>query len=215
MKSPSLDKLYHQIGGCLLLAQQYTEISELLFIIKACRLKPHSYLFDKRLNKLILYRQWVDEFGNSLEITKRKKIKITYNDLSLDRDKIICTDLYYGLSLDKVAKISKLAYVCTGKDEDLYQDCIMIAFLGIDNYLRNYMYMYDEWKQVSPLLLGMKNLQLIGKNADIRYFREFSKKENSPIPCISGRQWLTFMPASQEFAELMKNQQEKLQHIFP
>lgn len=210
MKSPSLDVIHNKLNRCILLAQSYTEINELFFIIKTCRLKPYSYIFGDKTNKLILHNWWFDEFGNSLKITDKKKIKITYNDLSLDRDKIICTDLYYGLSLDKIIKMSKLAYICVGKDEDLYQDCLMVAFLGIDNYFRAYMYLYGEWQQVSPLLLGMKNLQLISKNTDIRYFKEYTKKENCPIPCISGQQWLTFMPVSQEFTELLTSQCDKL-----
>lgn len=208
MKSPSLDVLYTQLNRSILLVQSYTEISELFFIIKSCRLKPHSYVFGDKTNKLVLHEWWFDEYGNSFKVTKQKRIKITYNDLSLDHDKIICTDLYHGLSVDKIAKISKLVYVCSGKDEDLYQDCYLVSFLGIDNYLRAYMYLYGEWQQVSPLLLGLKNLQLIAKNADIRYFREFTKKENSPIPCISGQQWLSFMPASEDFITLMEKQCE-------
>jgi hypothetical protein len=214
MKSPSLDALYTQIDRCILLTQSYTEVSELFFVIKACRLKPYDYIFEDKTNKLVLYRWWFDEFGNSLHINKQKRVKITYNDLALDRERIICTDLYHGLSMNKVAKMSKLVHVCTGKDEDFFQDCYMLSFLGIDNYLRTYMYLYGEWQQVSPLLLGLKNLRTIGKNADIKLFVELTKKENSPIPCISGRQWLSFMPASSDFINMMEKQYETVSSIF-
>lgn len=214
MKSPSLDALYAQIDRCILLAQSYTEVSELFFVIKTCRLKPYDYIFEDKTNKLVLYRHWFDEFGNSLQINKQKRVKIIYNDLSLDHNRIVCTDLYYGLSMQKVAKISKLAHVCVGKDEDSFQDCCMLSFLGIDNYLRTYMYLYGEWKQVSPLLLGLKNLRTIGKNADVKHFVELTKKENSPIPCISGRQWLTYMPASNEFTSMIERQYETVSSIF-
>jgi len=199
MKSPSLDTLYYQLNKHMLLAQSYTEINELFFIIKSCRLKPYSYVFEDRSPKLILHRWWFDEFGNSFKITTNKRIKIIYNDLALDKDSIICTDLYYGFSIEKVAKISKLGYFCWGKDEDFQKDCMMVAFLGIDNYLRTYLYTCGEWQQVSPLLLGLKNLKLIGKNKDIKYFQKLPIKENVPIPCNSAEAWLSFLPPHQDF----------------
>ena len=99
MKTPSLDKLYTQLNKHILLAQSYTEVPELFFIIKSCRLKPNKYVFEEKSSKVVLYRDWFDEFGNSLQI-KDKKLNLIYNNLSLDANKIVCTDLYYGLSLD-------------------------------------------------------------------------------------------------------------------
>lgn len=214
MKSISLDVLYTQIDKHILLAQSYTEINELFFIMRSCRLKPQPYIFEEKNPKLILYRWWFDEFGNSFKITTNKRIQITYNDLELDRNRIVSTDLYYGLSLDRVAKISKLAHICTGKDEDLYQECAIVTFLGIDNYLRSYMYLYDEWQQVSPLLIGMKNLKLLAKNRDLRYFRDLTIKENEPIPCISPAQWLTSVPTSKVFASIMEKKHDGLFSFF-
>ncbi len=212
MKNPSLDNLYAEIDKHILLVQSYTEIEQLAFILKACRLKPHSFIFGDRDNKLILHRWWIDEFGNSLKIEK-KRVRLSYNDLSLERHRIICTDLYHGLLLDKVAKISKLAHVIAGKDEDLLQDSFFLTFLGIDNYLRSYMYLQDEWQQVSPLLLGLKNLKRIGENQDIKYFTELQNKE-IVIPCFSKQEWLTFLPANASFLALIERHQEALSLIF-
>lgn len=206
MRSPSLERLYAQISKLILLAQSYTEVNELMFIIKACRLKPYSYVFEKRSNKISLHRWWFDEFGNSLKIIKNKRIRLTYNDLSLDRDKIVCTDLYHGFSLENLVKVSKLMHVCSGKDEDSLKDCFFVTFLGIDNYLRSYMFLEDHWQQVSPLLLGMKQLKTIAKNTDVKYFREFLIKENVPLPCARAKEWITFMPASNDFLQLMKKE---------
>jgi hypothetical protein len=214
MKSISIDNLYTQIDKHLRLVEAYTEIKGLAFIMKACRLKPCSYVFDERIEKIILFREWFDEFGNSFKITNNKKIQITHNDLSLDRNKIVCTDLYYGLSLDRVAKISKLFHLYIGKDEDLYQDCSFLTFLGIDNYLRSYMCLYSEWKQVSPLLLGVPNLKIIENNQDIKYFRELPIKEKSPLPCVAETQWLTFTPPSQSFMMMLAGHNNKLLPIF-
>ena len=206
--------LYTELHRHVLLAQAYIEIKELFFIIRACRLKPYDYMFENKSNKLILYRKWFDEFGNSFELTNNKRIKITYNDLSLDRQKIVCTDLYYGISLESVVKISKLAFVCLGKEENSYQDCIVLTFLGIDNYLRSFAFTDGEWQAVSPLILGLKNLRTIGSNRDLRYFREISIKENPPIPCFAPEAWLTYMPPNRVFTALIERRCEVIAPLF-
>lgn len=210
MKSPSLDSFYQKIDKKILLAQAYTEIEELPFIIKSCRLKPYSYVFENREEKTVLYNWWFDEFGNSLKITKNKKLKITYNDLSLDREKIVCTDLYSNLEISKIMKISKLAYIAAGKEEDLYQDSFLLNFLGMDDYWRSYLFMYDEWVSVSPLLLGIDTLKLIAQKKDLQYFLQFDKKNNMPVPCLSSRQWLTYLPFSKELLQILKKEHEQL-----
>lgn len=194
VKSISLEHFYTKINKPILLAQSYTECDELEFIITNCRLKPLEYLKTRSPN-IVLYKKWIDEFGNSLIIDKKKRLKIINNDLSVDKNKVVCTDLYYGLSLDKIASISKLAYICCGIDEDDYQAYYILTFLGIDNYLRSYLYLYDEWQQVSPLVLGMENLKLIAKNRDIKYFVSFDKTKNMPVSCTQAKQWLTILPA--------------------
>lgn len=214
MKSPSLDKLYIKLDKHILLAQSYTEIAALAFILKTCRMKPYEFIFQHKSTKLILFRKWFDEFGNTLEITTNKRIKLIHNDLTLPRKQLVCTDLYYGLSMDKIAKISKLVYIFSGKDEDLYQDCVFISFLGIDECLRSYLYMYDEWQMIPTLMLGIKNLSFIYSNRDIKYFLEFSNKKIEPIPCISTRQWLSYLPASQDFKDLMGKQCSVVSPLF-
>jgi hypothetical protein len=206
MKSLSLESIYAKLHRNILLAESYTEIPELSFIIKACRLKPFSYFFENKTNKLTLITWWFDEFGNSLKITKNKRLKVIQGDLSLDRSKIICTDLYQGLSIDKTIKMSKCAYFCYGQDEDIYQDCLLVSLLGIDNYLRTYLYMYGDWKRVSPLLIGIKNLKLIARHTDIQYFHEFTIKENTGLPCQEARVWLTCLPAKTEFLKILEKQ---------
>jgi hypothetical protein len=209
MKSPSLDKLYTQLNKHILLVQAYTEIPELFFIVKACRLKPHDYIFGNKSNKVILYRWWFDEFGNSFNI-KDKKIEILYNDLSLEREKIVCTDLYYGLSLDRIVKMSKMLYLCAGRDEDLNKECFFLTLLGIDNYLRSYIYLYGKWQQVSPLLTGLKNLQKIAQHTNIQYFTNISNQKNWPVPCYAAQEWLSCTPVTKSFAKIIGEQHEML-----
>ena len=211
MRSPSIDYLHAKLEKQIRLAEGYTEIERLSFIIKACRLKPYDYIFREKDNKIILHRWWFDEFGNSFEIIK-KNIKITYNDLRLDKKRIVGTDLYYGLSLDRIAKMSKLVHFSGGKDEDLFQPCYLLTFLGIDDHLRSYLCYNGEWQQVSPLLIGMKGLKFIAKNLDIKFFHE--KKENSTLPCVEGRSFLSYIPVSANFLELLKRQHEPIYYIF-
>lgn len=213
MKSPSLERLHAKLSKQIKLVQSYTEIEGMEFIIKAARLKPHDYIFSDRDNKIILHKWWLDEFGNSF-IIDDKKVKIIYNDLKLDRKQIISTDLYYGLSLDRIAKMSKLVYVVCGKDEDLYQDCYLLTFLGIDDHLRSYLYWYGEWQQVSPLLMGMKSLQLLVEHLDIKYFNQIGKKENDALPCIGGETWISYLPPNDNFVDLLKNNHEVLFQLF-
>lgn len=213
MRSLSIDVLYGQLEKHILLLQSYTEITDLEFIIKSCRLKPFDYLFKNRTEKIVLYKLWIDEFGNSFNLVN-KKIKLIYNDLSLPRKNITSTDLYYGFSIDKIVKISKLSYICFGKDDELQQDCIFITFLGIDNYLRSFIYLYGEWQQVSPLLLGINNLRMISKNKDIKFYKKNNAAEDSIIPCETNEQWLTFMPPRKEFLSLLSIHCQPIYSIF-
>ena len=214
MRSPSLDFFYAKNNSIVQLTESYTEIDGLAFILKACRLKPYSYVFGEKSSTLQLHRWWFDEFGNSLKVIKPKRVKIVHNDLALDRKRIICTDLYHGLTLDKLVKISKMVYVCYGKDEDRYQDCCLISFLGLDNYFRSYLYMYGEWQSVSPLLMGMSHLKFMAQNLDIKQFVSIGNKENFGIPCNSAGVWLSYLPASHEFLAVLGKECEVLLPIF-
>lgn len=210
MKSPSVEWLHAKIDKQIRLAVSYTELPELEFIIKSCRLKPYNYIFEERDNNIVLHKWWFDEFGNSLSIVKNKRIQITYNDLKLDRNKIVCTDLYYGLSIDRVAKMSKLVHLVVGKDEDIYQDCNLITFLGIDEHLRSYSYLYGEWQQVSPLVLGMRGLKTIADHLDIKQYHQMGNKEISALPCGMAQVWLSYLPANPVFISELDKQSEML-----
>lgn len=213
MRSPSIEWLHAKLDKQIRLAQSYTDIPELAFIIRACRLKPHTYIFGERDDNITLHKWWFDEFGNTLTLVKSKKFYITYNDLRLDKDEVVSTDLYSGLSLHNVTKMSKLAHVIVGKDEDLYQDCCLLSFLGIDDHLRSYLYWYGEWHQVSPLLMGMKHLKLLANHLDIKHYLQLGNKENSAIPCISGSAWLSCLPIGPTFLSEMNKQSEVLAEL--
>lgn len=209
MKTPSLERFHFNIDRSIRLVESYAEIKELPFILKSCRMKPYSIFYDKELPRLKLYRYWFDEFGNSLYITKRKRIKLIYNDLLLRRKDIICTDLYYGLSLNKLVKISKLLHIVIGKNEDNQNYYLMITFYGIDGYLRSYLY-DGEWKQVSPFMLGMKRLKNIYKYVDIKYFHQLKNLENFMTPCLSTDEWIGSLTQASagEFVKILKKKYE-------
>ncbi len=210
MRSPSIEWLHAKLDKHIRLAASYTDMPELDFIIRSCRLKPYDYVFDNRTEKIVLYKWWFDEYGNSLELINSKRIQITYNDLRIDRKRLVNTDLYYGLSLDRIVKMSKLVHLVSGKDEDIYQDCCITNFLGIDGHLRSYLYWYEEWQQVSPLIIGIKSLKTIANHIDVKHYHQLGNKENYAIPCISGSAWLSYLPASSAFVSDLNKQSEML-----
>lgn len=210
MRSPSIEWLHAKQDKQIRLVASYTDMPELEFIIKSCRLKPYDYIFSDRSEKIVLYKWWFDEFGNSLELINSKKIQITCGDLRLDRKRLVSTDLYYGLSMDRIVKMSKLVHLIHGKDEDLYEDCCSMTFLGIDDHLRSYLYWFGEWQQISPLIIGMKSLKTIASHVDVKHYHELGNKENSAIPCASGTAWLSYLPAHPAFVSDLNKQSEML-----
>lgn len=208
MKSPSLDKFYSEIDKHILLAQSYTEIPELSFIIRGCRLKPHDLIFGSRIRKVVLHRHWIDEFGNSLLLVD-KKAKILEGNVSLDLEKIISTDLYYGLSLDRIIKVSKLLYLSAGRD----QEASFLIALGLDNYLRSYLHWDGKWSQVSPLVAGLEILQALARHADMKYFASISSQKKCPLACQGGEEWLTCLPAPNGFLKIIKDRYSTLYPI--
>jgi len=212
MKKPGIDQLYISLDRHIKLVKGYTEIPELPFIIKSCRLKPVEYVFEG-VRKLVLMRKWYDEFGCTLNLVGKTPI-ITRNDLSIDRSKLICTDLYYGLSLPKIAKMSKLVHICEGIDEDKFEETYFLTFLGIDNYLRSYLYLWGEWEAVSPLLLGMEMLTFIARNNENGYVRKKNNSKSFPMACVKGTSCLTYLPMHERLLVNLVKKHEILGEIF-
>lgn len=212
MKNCNIDQLYEKIEKHILLLESYSEIKGLSFIIKSCRLKPNEFIKKNRSSKIKIFDSWYDEFGNSFIITKDKKIEIIYNDLSLNRDTIICTDPYYGVSLNKLIKVSKLGFVCMGIDEDTYEKYNIVAILGIDNYIRTFHHVNNRWEPLSPLYLGLKNLKKISQNLDIKLFKEINNK--SMMSCIPVKTWISFLPASDNFLSILDKNSDILKNTF-
>jgi hypothetical protein len=201
------EEYYQKINSEVNLVSSYLEDKIIKEIIIKCRLKPYQYnaQFGR---KLILRRHWVDEFGNSL-LLEGNKIKIIENNLSINQEEIKNTDLYQGLEIDKIAKISKLAHLYYGKDEDALEDCLIVTFLGIDNYLRTFCWYQFEWQRFSPLSLGIKNLKKIIENEDIKLFKKINSSETVIYPCLKKEEWILSLPMHKFFweeTELTKKQ---------
>lgn len=213
MKNPSLDLLYVELDRHIQLVQSYTEIGGLGFVIRSCRLKPCTYVFEGRDKRLNLYRKWFDEFGNLLHVNNDRSIDITFNKISLKKEKIISTDLYFGLELGKIVKISKMVHICHGATE-LGKSFVFMTFLGDDNYFRCYFSYHGEWHQVSPLLLGLENLLQIGQHENIQYFtHQENGKDNSPLPCLSAQHWISPLPPTTQLISLLRKECESASNV--
>jgi len=210
MKIFSAHTWYEKYHKHILLAETYSGIKHLPFIIKGCRFKPYDILYGNSSTSLILHKHWIDEYGNSLKLINKRPV-IILNDLSVEQKSLVSTDIYYGLSLDKIYKISFFA----GLDEDLEKECYYACFLGIDGHLRCYVYLYGEWEQVSPLYLGLDNLRWMSDKKDIKFFIE-KKSTHLPTACVSGRAWLTCLPMSEAIrSELDRHANLIYINIFP
>jgi len=206
-KALGIERLYDRIYKKILLVESYSRYENLSDIIRLCRLKPSIMLKSKRLpTNYKLDNKWFDEFGNSLNISEDKKVSIILDDLSIDRKRIICTDLYHNLPIYKIAKISKLLYVALGKDEDIFTDNIVFALLGIDNFLRTY-YVYNNKINIcSPLNLGLETLTLIVQNKNVQFFIEQKIEGFVMFPCQKQKGWLTVYPPHEMVMEIINRE---------
>jgi len=200
MKSLTLENFYHKINDHIIATQSFLQSKTFAFLVKSCRLRPYPIVFEKYENVKI-HKQWIDEYHNSLIINKI--VKERYNDLTIE-SAISTTDLYYGLSLDKIYKISKLMFLYVGKEEDSADDFIVISLLGIDNYWRTY-YIYDnELNNCSPLVIGYKNLTNIIEKLDIKAHEELKIIGDIILKCGAKKAWLSYCPVQEEFLNDLK-----------
>jgi hypothetical protein len=199
-KVQNIEELYLRLNRHLTLAVGYTEIEALPFIIQACRLKPYQLVHKTINGRLMLHKQWIDEYGNSLYLDGTNRLEIVLNDLSIDRSRLRITDLYHGLPIEKVSRISKMAVLLLGRQEDY----CLLSLLGIDDYLRTFVWWRGEWKKYSPLYLGVALLQSLGENLDWSGYREAEGKVLALHRSRRGKTWLTQWPPNKEFVSVLK-----------
>lgn len=207
----TVEEFYQKIKTELNLVKGYLEDNEIIDIIIQCRLKPYNHNFSGRKKISKFKTHWIDEFGNSLYLIK-KRIKIIENDLNIDKNKIKYSDLYYGLDIGNIIKISKIMYLIDGIDED--DDRIyIITLLGIDNYLRTFVCQNNQWIRLSPLCLGIDNLRKIIKNEDIKSWKRIKSREDIIIPCKCKDEWIICLPVNNKFWEDSKINKNKLSFL--
>lgn len=198
----SLQEYYDIFNKFILLAQSYSEIPELSFIIKSCRFKSNINI--NTLTKFSVHKKWIDEYSNSINIFK-KKITIDFNNISIDKIYLLDSDLYSGLHLKNVIKISTLCFMILGKDDDLDKNCCLLSFFGIDKFFRTFLLLHNEWQKVSPILMGISNLKKIYNNLDIKTYIEIINKENI-LPCKQVKSWLCYLPVNEDFTKIVENE---------
>lgn len=195
-----LEELYARLEQHIALAVGYCEVPTLPFIIRACRLKPHRMLHQAPKSRLLLHKQWVDEYGNSLYLEGANKLKVVLNDLSIDRSKLISTDLYRGVPVEKISRISRLAVLLMGKQEDY----CLLSLLGIDDHLRTFIWWRGRWEQCSSLLLGNRLLQYLSQNLELEGHQELEGDVLALHRSKKQGLWLTQWPPRQEFMSIVK-----------
>ena len=205
MTVKTLANIYLGMERHIKLAGSYThQRKRLPLVLRACRLKPYDWLFGKWKDKLVLHRHWVDEYGNSLRLVGSRMIKIIPYDLELDSTKITGTDLYEYLPAPKLLKISKNVFILAGKEEDQYSDHFIVAFYGIDGFLRVRSYLHNQWNICPPVLLGMKALYSIIDYINEEGCKEISSQETVLFPCTKQQTWISDCKFGEEFVATMK-----------
>ena len=209
-KAPSLERIHARLNDSIQLTSIFCDATEIPFIIRACRLKPYDHMFRKYNYRFATPKWWFDEFSCSMEIIGKPGVPtFVYNDMRLDRDRIVCTDLYYGLDFTRLLKICKCFFFSIGRDEE-NKEYALLSFYGIDQYLRTFLY-DDGWKQVSSLMLGRNALKFIEKNLDINGCKKMREYKIGPmLPCQKSESWLYCGIVSEQMKKTLNDEKYKL-----
>lgn len=209
MTSINIERFYDTFEKHVILTSAYTDKKHLGSILMMCRMKPYDIIFGSFTKKVILYRRWIDEYGNSLKIQKDKKVMVRLNDLTIDKSKITQTDLYGQVSMEQTARISKLVYFLNGRDEDQHGQHTVLSFLGIDNFLRTFVFIFGEWRRYPSIFLGMQALTDIATNSDVKYYKELKGKKAIIYPCDVQKSWISYWPCK-DFVSILRDQNESV-----
>ena len=181
------------------------------FLIKSCRLKPYNYYFNNSKNKIVLHRKWFDEYGNSFFLNL-KDVEILFGDVQMIGKNQALSDIYEGLGILQVKKISKLC--CLLELTILENKVIYVSFLGIDDYLRTFV-INESVEKISSLYLGSSIIEQIYSNLDLKYFKTMKiKKSMLPMHASSARGWISFMPMHSDFKKIINDNFEQISSIF-
>lgn len=160
MYNISLEQFYKRINGKINLVSGYLQDKSYKFIIKSCRLKPTTVFSNQFSFQTSLENEWVDEFGNSLQIENRKARIALYSK----KYNCITTDLYRYENINTILKLSRLACVGLRQNGD---SCLLC--LGLDNYFRCF-FIDENIKTISPLVIGLEVIKQITQTKQPRHF---------------------------------------------
>ncbi len=168
MRNLSLEQFYKRISNKINLIGGYIEDKSICSIIRSCRLKPRSVFTDTFNFATTLEPDWIDEFGNTLVI-KKKKAKLEFNYRASHN---ITTDIFKNEKVEFIVEHSK--YACVG----LYPETqnFILLLMGSDNYFRCYQYIGGDIKIVSPLVVGLKVLKCCVVAKPIEHFKKLTIK---------------------------------------
>lgn len=210
LQNISIESFYVDFEKHVQLVEAYTEKDGVAFLIRMCRLRPYDIVYKKYSEELILHRHWIDEYGNSLFILNKRNFSIKLNDLNLDRAKLVNSDLYGQLTVDRVLKISKVVYSLFGRDEDFLAPHAVIASLGLDDFCRAFVYYCGEWKAYPPLYLGAWLLRKIGQVPEEKGFRKLFNSKPLIYPCAEQIGCIGLWPPSNQFISFLQGQDETI-----
>lgn len=195
MKNTDIESFYKRIDKDILLITAITKIQNLSKIIKACRLKPYS-IFDKNIEvKYGRENHWVDEFGNSLKFYNIEP-QIVIDDTNIKDCTKISTDLFYGNSIHNIVKNTKYMLLAIGNRNSV------AALYCNDEYIRCFLISNTMCSRISPLLLGIKTLNIFIKNI----MGEINVKElDCLIPFKVERCVITSLPIKQGISSCFNN----------
>jgi hypothetical protein len=206
-----IDRLHINIHSSIELAAALMKMPCIADIIRLCQMTPKNLIDKNHSNELYYnsdvkttshyYSHWVDPFGHVMKLNKSHGwFEIQPYIIGARSENIYNRDMYAGLSIAKIAKISKFIDILFGKDIDLEEDYIVLTFLGIDDKLRTYVYIYGEWESYPSLLIGSKALRDISENKAMSEFKEIRAARRIIYECSSQKRWLSALPLPKELS---------------
>lgn len=180
MRNTDLENFYIKIDGRIRLVSAFTGDDIYTKIIRSCRLKPYSIFNGDFEPGTKFENHWVDEFGNSLRFNgKRHCVILCDTNICNTR---ISTDLFFGNSIDTVAKNSKTAIIidCKYFDKNFH----LVALYGQDEYLRAFVF-NGKWNKTSPLLFGINTIRELFNNINILRTKEIDKEKLDIALCFN------------------------------
>jgi hypothetical protein len=174
------------------LTASYLEDKTVAEIIMYCNLEPkreRSY-FEFKPNS-----SWVDSYGCQIYLKKNKK-EVLFTNINLINN----YDIYAGLNLDQLLKITDKICIVKGIDEDFNKEFVYYNCLCVDKKIRSYLVYNEKIYKTSPLYLGYEALYEFIKNKNIIHW--YSKESNIFIPCLNQKIYYSCYPLPKDLLEV-------------